>query len=109
MAGAAAGAIPFHQGDRGFDQPFSQFLRIADGGGGQDELRPGPVIFCHTFQPPEDICNVRAKNPAIRVHLVDDNEFEITKEIRPIGMVRQYPRMEHIRVGENDMGIFTDG
>jgi hypothetical protein len=108
MTLAARRAIPIHQSDGGFDQSFGQFLWIADGGGGQDELRIRSVEFCHALQPPDYIGEMRTEHAAVGVHLINYNESQIAEKVRPVGVMRQNSGMEHVGVGENDIGVFTD-
>ena len=98
-----------HQRDRRFDQPLGQFRWVADGGGGQDELRLRPVEGRHALQPADDIGDVRAEHAPVGMHLVDDHEAQVAQEIRPVGVVRQDAGVQHVGVGEDDAGVFADG
>ena len=51
---------------------------------------------------------MRTENAPVGVHFIDDNEMQVAKKICPIGMVGEYPGVEHIRVGEKDGCVLAD-
>ena len=109
MTRPARRAVFVDQVDRFFDQTFGQLLRITNRGGGQDELRPRTVELRHPLQSAKHIGDVRAKDAAVGMGLVDDHIFQAAEEIEPVGVMRQDPGVQHIRVGEHDAGVFADG
>ncbi len=50
-----------------------------------------------------------AEHAPIRVQLVDDDEPQVLEEARPFRMVRQDPRVQHVRVGEDHLRAGADG
>ena len=81
-------AILVDQRGRAFYQLFSKFFRIADGSGGEDELRVGLVKRSDPFKPADDIGNVRAEHPAVGMHFIYNHIPEPRKELAPEGVVR---------------------
>ena len=61
--------------NRFLDELFGESLRVADGGGGEDELRLRVVEACNAFKSANYICNMRTKDAAIGVCFVNDNVF----------------------------------
>ena len=109
MTLAARGAVFVDQRDGRLDQFFGQFLRVADGGGGEDELRICAVKGRHAFQAPDDIGHVRAEDPAIGVQFVDDHEFQVAEEVGPVGVMGQDTGVQHVGIGQQDAGVLADG
>jgi len=52
---------------------------------------------------------MRSENAPVGVHLVDDDEVKVPEKVRPIGVVGQDAGVQHIRVGEDDIGTPADG
>ena len=77
--------------------------RIGNGRAGSDELRFSAVQSTNSPQPPQYTGDLRAKDAAIGVRLVDDHEAQITKEATPDRVVGQDAQMQHVRVGEDDL------
>ena len=67
------------------------------------------VVPADPAQPAQDVRQVAAEHAAIGVQLVDDDVAQVFEQLRPAWMVRQHPRMEHVRVGEHDMRAAADG
>jgi len=47
---------------------------------------------------------VAAEDAAVRVQLVDHHVLEILEEVHPLGVMRQDPRVQHVRVGQHEVG-----
>ena len=66
-------------------------------------LKPG-----HSFEPPKDIANMTAENSSVGVKFVHDHVFKILKELNPFGMMGKNSGVQHIRIGKDDSGFFSD-
>ena len=51
---------------------------------------------------------MRTEYAPVGVHLINDNELQVAKKVRPIGVMGQDSGVEHIRVGKDNMGILAD-
>ncbi len=85
------------------------FLRIADGGRAHDELGRHAVERAHPFQPPNHVGNIRTEHTPVGVHLVDDDIAQILEKLRPLGVVRQYRLVQHVRVADHDIAMQANG
>ena len=54
-------------------------------------------------EPPEHVRDVAAEDAAIRVQLVDDDDLDLLEELEPLRVMRQDRRVEHVRVGDDDL------
>ena len=88
---------------------LGQLTRVGDGRGAAYELRMGAVKRAYTFEPPDDVCEVGAEYAAVGVNLVDDDVFQVFKQLHPLGVVRQYARVQHVRIGHDDVPRLTYG
>ena len=43
--------------------------------------------------------------PAVGMHLVDDHEFQVLEELRPLGMVREDALVQHVGIGDDDIPV----
>ena len=75
-------------------------LRIADCSRAANKLHVSPVVAADAVQPTEHIGQVRAENPAVRMHLIDHNIPKVSEKSIPSGMVRKDALVEHVRVGQ---------
>ncbi|MBV6465940.1 MAG: hypothetical protein PGMFKBFP_01230 [Anaerolineales bacterium] len=75
MTLAARRAVAVYQRDGFLDEILRQFFRVADGGGGEDELRMRAVERGNAFQAADHVGDVRAEDAAVGVQLVNDDEF----------------------------------
>ena len=55
-------------------------------------------------QPPQHVGHVRAEDAAVDVRLVDHHDREVAEEVRPGRMVGEDPEVQHVRVGQHDVG-----
>jgi hypothetical protein len=56
----------------------------------------------------QHIGDVTAEHAAVRVELVDHDDLELLEQLEPLRVVRQDRRMEHVRVGHDDLPGGTD-
>ena len=61
------------------------------------------VVGAHPEQPPEDVGDVAAEHAAVRVQLVDDDDPELLEQLEPLRVVGEDRRVEHVRVGDDDL------
>ncbi len=106
MAGSVRRATAVHHLERQSGEPPREFPWIGDGGGSADEDGFGAVKATNPAQTVQDMQNMAAKNALVAVQLVDDHEGQVTEEAVPLAVVGQQPLMEHVRVGEQDVGWF---
>ena len=50
-----------------------------------------------------------AEDAAIGMQLVDDDDAQLLEELEPLGVVGQDRRVEHVRVGDDDLTGGPDG
>ena len=62
----------------------------------------------YAFQPADHVGDVRAEHAAVGVQFVNHDEFQITEEFVPVGVMRQDARVEHVGIGEEDAGGLAD-
>ena len=89
-------------------QAAGKFPRVGNGGGAKNKNRRRAVKAANSFQAPQDIGKVAAKNSPVLMYLVNYNILQVLKKFNPLGMVRQYSGMKHIRVGNNNMAAVPD-
>ena len=97
-------AVVRQLGHRLAGEARGELAGIGDGGGGHDELRRGAVVAADALEPPEHVGEVAAEHAAVGVQLVDHDVAEVLEEVHPLRVVRQDPRVEHVRVGEDEVG-----
>ncbi len=82
----------------------AEFGRIAHRGRAEHEGRVRAVVAAHAPQPPEDHGHVRAEHPAVGVHFVEDHVAQAGPELRPGVVVGQHGEVDHLGVGQDDVG-----
>ncbi len=61
------------------------------------------------LQAPQHVRQVAAEDATIGVQLVDHDKAQIFEQLRPLGVVRQDPGMQHVGVAEHHMSAAADG
>jgi hypothetical protein len=89
-------------------EPFGVLLGVGDGSGGQQELRRRAVVGGDAPEPPQDVRDVRAEDAAVGVELVDDDVAQRREEAAPARVVRQDAGVEHVRVGDEEVGAVAE-
>ena len=84
-------------------EPRRQLPRVGDGRRAGDDLRPGAVVLRDAQQPPQQVGDVRAEDPAVGVDLVEDDVRQVREEGLPLRVEGQHPDVEHVRVGDHDV------
>src|SRR6185369_10781783 len=92
-----------------FDQTFGEFAGIPDGCRSENELRLCPIKGSHTFQPANDVGDMRAEDPAIGMGFINDDELQVGEEVVPVGMMRQDAGVQHIWIGEHNACVLANG
>ena len=90
------------------DERLRKLGRIGDRRGAADELRVGAVEPAQAKKPADDVGQVGAEHAAIGVNLVDNDVAQVLKQLDPLGVVRQDARMQHIRIGDDDVTGLAD-
>ena len=52
----------------------------------------------------QHVRQVAAEHAPVGVKLVDDDVAEVLEQVHPLGVMRQDPRVEHVRVGQHEVG-----
>ena len=86
------------------DKIFTKCFRIGNGGGEKHKLGIGPIITAQPPQPSDDLAQVASEDAPVGVDLVQDNEREVFEQGFPSSMVRQNAPVQHVGVGEKDVG-----
>ena len=84
--------------------------RVGDRGRGEDEdglpaAVEGGVVGRDAAEPAQDLGDVRAEDAAVAVALVDDHDPQAAEEAAPAVVVRQQPAVDHVRVGQQVVGV----
>ena len=89
-------------------QALGQLARVGDRGAGEHEARGGPVGVRDPPQPAQHVADVGAEHAAVDVRLVDHHQREVGEEVAPRAVVGQDPQVQHVGVGEDDVGAAAD-
>jgi hypothetical protein len=87
------------------DKLFSQFPWVGNGCGQENKLRGASVKPADPLKPPKNLCNVTPEYSAVGMHFIDDHEAQLLPEGLPLTVVWQQGIMEHVRIGEQNMGM----
>ena len=74
---------------------------------GEAERRVGAVVLAQSSQPAQHVRDVAAEDAAQRVQLVDDDVAQPHEERGPALVRRQDPHVQHLGVGEHDVGVLA--
>src|SRR5207245_2882114 len=102
------GAVRIEHLDFGFEQTRGQLAGVGDGRRATNELRIAAIEMRDAAQPAKNVAQVASENSAVGVQLVEDNVTQIFEEPRPSRVVWQNSRVQHVRIGENDVALFAD-
>ena len=89
-------------------EALGQLDGVGDRGGGEEEARGGAVGGGDPAQAAQDVGDVRAEDAAVDVRLVDDDDREVREQLGPGGVVGEDADVEHVGVGEHDVGAPAD-
>ena len=85
-------------------QALGQLARVGDGRRCHDELRRAAVVAADALEPAQHVGEMAAEDPPVRVQLVDHHVAEALEEVRPLRVVRQDARVQHVGVGQHEVG-----
>ena len=68
-----------------------------------------PVVGADPEQPAQDVGDMAAEDASVRVQLVDDDVAQLLEQQEPLGVVGEDRRVEHVRVGGDDLAGAPDG
>ena len=105
----AGGAVAGHQPHLVAHQPLGQLDRVGDGGAGQHEPRLGAVGQRQPPQPAQHVGHVRAEHAAVGVGLVHHDPGQVGQQVAPLRVVGQRAHVQHVGVGQDQVGARADG
>ena len=80
-------AVVVDEGHVPAGEGFRQLLRVGDGGRAEDVLRMAAVELAQPHQPAQHVGQVGAEHAAVGVDFVDDDVFQVFKQLDPLGVV----------------------
>ncbi len=89
-------------------EPLGQLARVGDRGAGEHEAGARPVGVRDAPEPAQHVADVGAEHAAVDVRLVDHHQREVGEEVAPRAVVGEDPQVQHVRVGEDDVGAAAD-
>ena len=102
------GAVGVDEVERRADQALGELLGVGDRRRGEDEARLGAVDRGDPAQPAQDVGDVGAEDAAVDVRLVDDDVAEPRQHLAPVLVVGQDADVEHVGVGQDQVGAAPD-
>ena len=81
-----------------------QFLRVADRRRAENNIGAGSVAGADPVQAAEKLADMRSEHAAIGMRLIHNHQRERREERRPLLMEGQNRQMQHLRVGDQDIG-----
>ena len=105
----AGRAVAVDQGDVvEAGQPLGEVERVGDRRRGEQEARLGAVGGGDPSEAADHVGDVGAEHAAVDVGLVDRDDREVGEELLPGGMAGEDPEVEHVRVGQDHVGLPAD-
>ena len=101
-------AVAVDQAHRPSDERLGQLLRVPDRRRAAHDDGVRAVVAAQPQQPPQDVRDVAPEHAAVRVELVDDDDPQLLEQLEPLGVVGQDRRVEHVRVGHDDLPGLAD-
>ena len=89
-------------------EPLGELARVGDRRRGHHEARLGAVDPRHPPQPAQHVRDVRAEDAAVGVGLVHHDPAEVGEEVAPALVVGEDPDVEHVGVGQHQVGAAAD-
>ena len=103
------GAVARHQPHLVANQLLGQLHRVGDRGAGQHEPRLGAVGQRQPAQAAQHVGHVRAEHAAVGVRLVHHHPGQVCQQVAPLGVVGQRTHVQHVGVGQDQVGARADG
>ncbi len=91
-----------------FDQSFSVFFGVGHRGGAANKLRIAAIKAANALQAAQNIGDMAAKDASIDMHLIYHNKSQFAPEGTPGGVLGHNTGVEHIRVGDQDVGFLSN-
>src|SRR6185295_14846027 len=88
-------------------QPVGGHGRLRRGGGGEEEDGVRAVAGAQPAQAPQDLGDVGAEDAPVGVALVDDDIAQRAQEGGPPGVGGKYAPVQHVRIGEDVVGVLA--
>ena len=89
-------------------EPLRQLDRVGDRGAGEHEARLAAVGPGQPPQPPQHVGHVGAEHAAVGVRLVHHHPGQVGQEIAPGTVIGQDAHVQHVGVGEDEVGARAD-
>jgi len=102
-------AVAVHQVEGIAGQGFGQLPRVGNGCGAADEPRPRSVEFADSLEAVDQVGQVAAVNSPIVMQFVDNDIAQVLEVFGPARVMRQDPAVQHVRVGQDNVGALPDG
>ncbi len=96
-------AVVVDDRDRPAGERLGQRSWVADGRRAAHDLRAGAVVRAQPQQAAQHVGDVRPEDAAVRMRLVDHDVAQLLEELKPLGVMRQDRRVEHVRVGDHHL------
>ncbi len=84
-----------------------QLAGIPDGRAREEERRIRAIVLTEPAEAAQDVRDVRPEDAAQRVQLVDDDVLQTHEERGPRLVRRQDPHVQHLGVGQHDVGVLA--
>ena len=104
VAGGARRAAPIHDREAPPRERLTQSARIGNRGGRRDEARSTPIVPRHAQQSPQHVVQVRPEDPPVDMQFVHHDARQVLEKQGPVLVVRQDPEMQHVGIGDDDVG-----
>ncbi len=95
--------VLIHQMELQASQLTGQPQRAAYGCRTADEAWVRSIVCGDSSQPPDDVCCMRTEHAPVGVHLVYDHILEAAEKLGPGMVIRQYPHMQHVWIGQHHL------
>ena len=97
------GAVAVDELCRSAGQHRRELRRVPDRRGAAHDHGLAAVVRADPEKPAQDVGDVAAEHASIRVQLVDHDQLELLEQLEPLRVVGQDRRVQHVRVGDDDL------
>jgi hypothetical protein len=104
----AEGAPSDPLGESSSQKLLGKLFGIGDGRRTADELRLRSIEAADPFQPSQDIGHMRTEHSPVGMKLINHHKSQVLKKGHPLCMVRKDARVEHVRIGNDDISLRTN-
>ena len=106
LAGGRAVAVDRAHGAA--DQQLGELGRVPDGRRAAHDHRVAAVVRAQPQEAPQHVGHVAAEHAAVHVQLVDHDDPQLLEQLEPLRVVGEDRRVEHVRVGDDDLPGLAD-